>query len=235
MQFLFAFLLSPAFTSRFEDLGTVQRITYVVALLLAVLAAALFTASAALTAPSSSRASSPASCRSPRAWPPSALCVLVFAFSGSVLLVAGVTTGRTGGAAAGAAAFLVCVGLWGCSRGWCGGRGCVRRRTAPEGPPRRKRPGATSGSPHRCGTPSVSRQGSEGRRRTGRRRHGTGDGCGLRRGARRGAGVMAAGVARMWVARAGVRGGHPLDMPFGSCSGPAGLLPRVNRVPAVCA
>ncbi|SMQ14777.1 hypothetical protein SAMN06272771_1085 [Streptomyces sp. Ag82_O1-12] len=41
------------------------------------------------------------------------LSVLVFAFSGSVLLVVDVTTGRTGGVAAGAATFLVCVGLWG--------------------------------------------------------------------------------------------------------------------------
>jgi hypothetical protein len=37
----------------------------------------------------------------------------VFAFSGSVLLVVDVTTGRSGGIAAGAATFLVCVGLWG--------------------------------------------------------------------------------------------------------------------------
>ncbi|MFI7141840.1 DUF6328 family protein [Streptomyces massasporeus] len=183
MQFLFAFLLSPAFTSPFEDLDTVQRITYVVALLLAVLAAALLTASAALTAPSSSRAPSPASCRSPRAWPPSALCVLVFAFSGSVLLVSGVTTGRTGGAAAGAAAFLICVGLWGCSRRWCGGRGCVRRRTAPEGPPRRNGRGRRrdlrtavahrrsavraprgGGAPGGVGTAPVTAAGSDGAR-----------------------------------------------------------------------
>ena len=36
VQILFAFLLSLAFTSRFEDLDTVQRVTYVSTLLLAV-------------------------------------------------------------------------------------------------------------------------------------------------------------------------------------------------------
>ncbi|MFI6376709.1 DUF6328 family protein [Streptomyces sp. NPDC050546] len=41
------------------------------------------------------------------------LIVLVFAFSGSVLLVVDVTTSRAGGIAAGVATFLVCVGLWG--------------------------------------------------------------------------------------------------------------------------
>lgn len=48
VRILFAFLLSLAFTSRFGDLDPVQRVTYVVTLLLSVLAAALFTAPAAL-------------------------------------------------------------------------------------------------------------------------------------------------------------------------------------------
>jgi hypothetical protein len=39
--------------------------------------------------------------------------VLVLAFTGSVLLVVDVTTGRAGGVAAGAATLLVCLGLWG--------------------------------------------------------------------------------------------------------------------------
>ncbi|MEV4789196.1 hypothetical protein AB0K53_27785 [Streptomyces tuirus] len=41
------------------------------------------------------------------------LSVLVFAFSGSVLLLVDVTSGRTGGVAAGAATVLVRFGLWG--------------------------------------------------------------------------------------------------------------------------
>lgn len=44
VQFLFAFLLTLAFTSRFPELDTVQRTTYVTTLLLTVIAAALFTA-----------------------------------------------------------------------------------------------------------------------------------------------------------------------------------------------
>ncbi|GJF21901.1 hypothetical protein SHO565_24650 [Streptomyces sp. HO565] len=37
---------------------------------------------------------------------------LVFAFTGSVMLVVDVTTGRAGGTAAGAATLLGCLGLW---------------------------------------------------------------------------------------------------------------------------
>jgi hypothetical protein len=38
--------------------------------------------------------------------------VLVFAFTGSVMPVVDVTTGRAGGTAAGTATLLVCLGLW---------------------------------------------------------------------------------------------------------------------------
>jgi hypothetical protein len=48
VQILFAFLLTLAFTQRFPSLDAFQRATYVVTLLCAVLAAALFTAPAAL-------------------------------------------------------------------------------------------------------------------------------------------------------------------------------------------
>ncbi|WMD07302.1 DUF6328 family protein [Streptomyces sp. FXY-T5] len=46
VRILFAFLLSPAFASHFEELDALQRVTYVGALLPAVLAAALFAAAA---------------------------------------------------------------------------------------------------------------------------------------------------------------------------------------------
>ncbi|MFF9118399.1 DUF6328 family protein [Streptomyces massasporeus] len=113
VQILFAFLLSLAFTSRFEDLDTVQRVTYVVTLLLAVLAAALFTAPAALHRSLFQQGAKPRIVQVSSRLATTGLGVLVFAFSGSVLLVVDVTTGRSGGIAAGTATFLVCVGLWG--------------------------------------------------------------------------------------------------------------------------
>ena len=113
VQILFAFLLSLAFTSRFEDLDTVQRVTYVSTLLLAVLAAALFTAPAALHRSLFQQGAKPRIVQVSSRLAGTGLSVLVFTFSGSVLLVVDVTTGRAGGVAVGAATFLVCVGLWG--------------------------------------------------------------------------------------------------------------------------
>ncbi|MEU1851199.1 DUF6328 family protein [Streptomyces sp. NPDC019990] len=113
VQILFAFLLSLAFTSRFEDLDSFQRVVYVVTLLLAVLAAALFTAPAALHRSLFQQGAKPRIVQVSSRLATTGLFVLVFAFSGSVLLVVDVTTGRTGGFTAGAATFLVCVGLWG--------------------------------------------------------------------------------------------------------------------------
>ncbi|OUD04437.1 DUF6328 family protein [Streptomyces swartbergensis] len=113
VQILFAFLLSLAFTSRFTSLDTVQRVTYVITLLLAVLAAALFTAPAALHRSLFQQGAKPRIVQVSSRLATTGLIVLVFAFSGSVLLVVDVTTSRTGGIAAGAATFLVCVGLWG--------------------------------------------------------------------------------------------------------------------------
>ncbi|GAB2730640.1 DUF6328 family protein [Streptomyces bullii] len=113
VQILFAFLLSLAFTSRFGELDTVQRATYVTALLLAVLAAALFTAPAALHRSLFQQGAKPRIVQVSSRLATVGLAVLVFAFSGSVMLVVDVTTGRAGGLAAGAATFLVCVGLWG--------------------------------------------------------------------------------------------------------------------------
>ncbi|MEG8274720.1 DUF6328 family protein [Streptomyces sp. AHA2] len=113
VQILFAFLLSLAFTARFEDLDSVQRVTYVITLLLAVLAAALFTAPAALHRSLFQQGAKPRIVQVSSRLATVGLAVLVFAFSGSVLLVVDVTTGRRGGVAAGVATFLVCAGLWG--------------------------------------------------------------------------------------------------------------------------
>ncbi|MEV5437722.1 DUF6328 family protein [Streptomyces sp. NPDC052682] len=113
VQILFAFLLSLAFTSRFHELDTVQHATYVTALLLAVLAAALFTAPAALHRSLFRQGAKPRIVQVSSRLATAGLVVLVFAFSASVMLVVDVTTGRVGGLAAGATTFLLCVGLWG--------------------------------------------------------------------------------------------------------------------------
>ncbi|GCB51507.1 DUF6328 family protein [Streptomyces sp. NL15-2K] len=113
VQILFAFLLSLAFTPRFPDLDTVQRTTYVATLLLAVLAAALFTAPAALHRSLFQKGAKPRIVQVSSRLASVGMGVLVLAFTGSVLLVVDVTTSRAGGVAAGAATLLVCLGLWG--------------------------------------------------------------------------------------------------------------------------
>jgi small-conductance mechanosensitive channel len=113
VQILFAFLLSLAFTPRFPDLDTVQRTTYVTTLLLAVLAAALFTAPAALHRSLFQKGAKPRIVQVSSRLASVGMGVLVLAFTGSVLLVVDVTTSRAGGVAAGAATLLVCLGLWG--------------------------------------------------------------------------------------------------------------------------
>ncbi|MEU6102915.1 DUF6328 family protein [Streptomyces flaveolus] len=112
VQILFAFLLSLAFTSRFPELDTVQRAVYVTTLLFAVLAAMLFTAPAALHRSLFQRGAKARIVRVSSRLATAGMGVLVFAFTGSVMLVVDVTTGRVGGTAAGAATLLVCLGLW---------------------------------------------------------------------------------------------------------------------------
>ncbi|MBO4256091.1 DUF6328 family protein [Streptomyces griseorubiginosus] len=113
VQILFAFLLSLAFTQRFTSLDAFQRATYVTTLLLAVLAAALFTAPAALHRSLFQKGAKPLIVQVSSRLATVGMGVLVLAFTGSVLLVVDVTTDLTGGLAAGAATLLVCVGLWG--------------------------------------------------------------------------------------------------------------------------
>ncbi|MEV7735593.1 DUF6328 family protein [Streptomyces sp. NPDC088921] len=112
VQILFAFLLTLAFTQRFPTLDSFQRATYVTTLLLAVLAAALFTAPAALHRSLFQRGAKARIVQVSSRLATVGMGVLVLAFTGSVLLVVDVTTGRAGGVAAGAATLLVCLGLW---------------------------------------------------------------------------------------------------------------------------
>ncbi|MCX4834066.1 MULTISPECIES: DUF6328 family protein [unclassified Streptomyces] len=113
VQFLFAFLLTLAFTSRFPSLDTVQRTTYVTTLLLTVIAATLFTAPAAVHRMLFSLGAKPQIVRVSSRLAAYGMVALVLALSGSVLLVVDVTVGRAGGIAAGVGTFCVCTGLWG--------------------------------------------------------------------------------------------------------------------------
>ncbi|MFI6934201.1 DUF6328 family protein [Streptomyces sp. NPDC050287] len=112
VQILFAFLLTLAFTPRFPSLDTVQRTMYVTTLLLSVLAAALFTAPAALHRSLFQQGAKPRIVQVSSRLATVGMGVLVLAFTGSVTLVVDVTTDRTGGMAAGAATLLVCLALW---------------------------------------------------------------------------------------------------------------------------
>ncbi|MFS8200105.1 DUF6328 family protein [Streptomyces sp. CWNU-52B] len=112
VQILFAFLLTLAFTPRFPSLDTVQRTTYVVTLLLSVLAAALFTAPAALHRRLFQQGAKPQIVHVSSRLAQVGLAVLAVALAGSVLLVVDVALGRTEGILAGAATLVVCTGLW---------------------------------------------------------------------------------------------------------------------------
>ncbi|MFF1678049.1 DUF6328 family protein [Streptomyces sp. NPDC058256] len=112
VQILFAFLLTLAFTQRFPSLDTAQRATYVTTLLLAFLAAALFTAPAALHRSLFGQNVKPAIVRVSSWLTHVGLYVLMLAFTGAVLLVVDVTLGRGAGIAAGAGTLAVCLALW---------------------------------------------------------------------------------------------------------------------------
>ncbi|MFI9649552.1 DUF6328 family protein [Streptomyces sp. NPDC052040] len=112
VQILFAFLLTLAFTQRFPALDTVQRATYVTTLLLSVVAAALFTAPAALHRLLFQQNAKPVIVTISSRLAALGMVVLALAFTGSVLLVVDVSLGRAAGIAAGAGTLAVCLGLW---------------------------------------------------------------------------------------------------------------------------
>ncbi|MGW0845820.1 DUF6328 family protein [Streptomyces sp. NPDC002787] len=112
VQILFAFLLTLAFTPRFPDLDSVQRATYVTTLLLAVLAATLFTAPAALHRLLFQQNAKPTIVQVSSRLATVGLGVLMPAFAGSVMLVVDVTLGRTAGIIAGVGTLLGCLFLW---------------------------------------------------------------------------------------------------------------------------
>ncbi len=127
VQILFAFLLTLAFTPRFPSLDTMQRATYVTTLLLAVVAAALFTAPAALHRSLFRRARSPPSCGFLRRGPSHGRDgVLMLALTGLVLLVVDVALGRAAGIASAPAP---CSSVWRCGSLLGPGAPCRRQRS----------------------------------------------------------------------------------------------------------
>jgi hypothetical protein len=128
VQILFAFLLTLAFTNRFGSLDEVQRGTYVATLLLAVVAASLFTAPAALHRALFRRGAKRRIVDVSSKLASAGLCVLAMAFTGSVLLVVDVVLGRGPGIAAAAGTFALCCGLWGVLPRW------IRHQVTPRTP-----------------------------------------------------------------------------------------------------
>jgi hypothetical protein len=113
VQILFAFLLTLAFTPRFPSLDAVQRATYVTTLLIAVLAAILFTAPAAMHRQLFQQGAKPQLVSVSSRVAQVGMVVLALALTGSVLLVVDVVVGRVAGIVAAVGTFSVCVGLWG--------------------------------------------------------------------------------------------------------------------------
>lgn len=112
VQILFAFLLTLAFTARFPELDSFQRGTYIATLLLAVLAAVLFTAPAALHRALFRRGAKRLIVDVSSRFAALGLAVLALALSGAVLLVVDVVLGRGIGLSVAAAALAVCAATW---------------------------------------------------------------------------------------------------------------------------
>jgi Family of unknown function (DUF6328) len=112
VQILFAFLLGLAFTQRFPALDGFQRGTYVVTLLLTVVAAALFTAPAALHRMLFRRHAKRRIVDVSARFAAFGLGFLALALTGSVLLIVDVVLGRAEGVAAGAGAAVLFGALW---------------------------------------------------------------------------------------------------------------------------
>ncbi|MEV0095459.1 DUF6328 family protein [Streptomyces sp. NPDC050738] len=112
VQFLFAFLLTLAFTSRFPSLDTFERGTYVTTLLLTVVAAGLFTAPAALHRYLFGQGAKEQIVAVSSRLAGAGMVALALALTGSVLLVVDVVHGLPEGIAAGVGTLLACGGLW---------------------------------------------------------------------------------------------------------------------------
>ncbi len=112
VQILFAFLLTLAFTQRFDELDAVQRGAYVTTLLLAVVASVLFTAPAALHRALFRRGVKRLLVEVSSRLAAAGLVVLSLTLTGAVLLVADVVLGRAAGITVGACVLAFCAVMW---------------------------------------------------------------------------------------------------------------------------
>jgi hypothetical protein len=112
VQILFAFLLTLAFTPRFPSLNDAQRGVYVATLLLAVLAAALFTAPAAIHRVLFQRKLKRRIVMVSSRLAAIGLLVLALSLTGAVLLVVDVVLGRWQGLVAAGGTLSVYLWLW---------------------------------------------------------------------------------------------------------------------------
>ncbi|HET8681448.1 MAG TPA: DUF6328 family protein [Micromonosporaceae bacterium] len=112
IQILFAFLLTLAFTNRFQDIDDFDRTTYLVALLAAAGAAALIIAPVAYHRMMFRQGRKPELVRSAHRMASGGLAFLLVSMVGSVLLVADVAVGRTGAVIVASATAVWFVLLW---------------------------------------------------------------------------------------------------------------------------
>ncbi|MDK1474559.1 DUF6328 family protein [Streptomyces sp. 549] len=112
VQILFAFLLTLAFTPRFPDLDSYQRGAYVTTLMLAALAAIVFTAPAVLHRSLFRRGAKRRVVEVSSVLARAGLGVLALSLTGAVLLVVDVVMGRAAGLCAAGGILLACAALW---------------------------------------------------------------------------------------------------------------------------
>lgn len=112
VQILFAFLLTLAFTQRFEDINTFQRNTYVVTLMASVAATILFIAPVAYHRIVFRQHMRPELVRDGNRMAMAGLCFLAIAMSGAILLIVDVVLGDTWATVLTAVVLLFMLVLW---------------------------------------------------------------------------------------------------------------------------
>lgn len=112
VQILFAFLLTLAFTQRFEDIDAFQRGTYIVTLMASAGATVLFIAPVAYHRLVFRQHLRPELVRDGSRMAIAGLCLLSIALAGAILLIVDVVLGATWAAALTAALALFIIVLW---------------------------------------------------------------------------------------------------------------------------
>lgn len=112
VQILFAFLLTLAFTQRFEDIDAFQRGTYIVTLMASAAATVLFIAPVAYHRIVFRQHLRPALVRDGNRMAIAGLCLLSLALAGAILLIVDVVLGHIWATALTAALALFIIVLW---------------------------------------------------------------------------------------------------------------------------